>query len=72
MFYTKGDNNSAVDFEPVHPEQVKGKIIKVIPKVGWPTLLIKTNKNIDLEGIVFKNRFLSVLFCSSLKAILLK
>ncbi|NMA01075.1 MAG: signal peptidase I [Clostridia bacterium] len=53
MFYTKGDNNSAVDFEPVHPEQVKGKIIKVIPKVGWPTLLIKTNKNIDLEGIVF-------------------
>ena len=52
MFYTKGII-IPVDFEPVHPEQVKGKIIKVIPKVGWPTLLIKTNKNIDLEGIVF-------------------
>lgn len=53
IFHTKGDNNASVDFKPVRPEQVKGKIIKVIPKIGWPTLLIKTDKNIDLEGSVF-------------------
>lgn len=53
LFYTKGDNNSGRDFEPVRPEQVKGKIIKVIPKIGWPTLLIKTDNNINLEDLVF-------------------
>ncbi len=53
LFYTKGDNNSAPDFAPVRPEQVKGKIIKVVPKIGWPTLLIKSNREIDINEIVF-------------------
>lgn len=41
-YKTKGDNNSGPDTELVQPEDIKGEIIKVIPKVGWPTLLIKS------------------------------
>lgn len=40
-FRTKGDNNPVPDFELVNPENVKGKVIDVVPKIGWPTLLIK-------------------------------
>lgn len=53
VFLTKGDNNSSPDFDPVRPEQVKGKIIKVVPKIGWPTLLIKSNRDIDINEVVF-------------------
>jgi len=52
-FRTKGDNNSGSDIDLVKPEQIKGKIIKVVPKVGWPTLLLKSRKEIPLEKIVF-------------------
>lgn len=44
-YRTKGDNNSCADAELVKPEQVKGKVIKVVPKIGWPTLLIKSKKD---------------------------
>ncbi len=40
-YETKGDNNSVADSRLVHPEQLKGKIVKVVPKLGLPTLLIK-------------------------------
>lgn len=50
---TKGDNNSAIDSDPVKPQDVKGTIEHVVPKVGWPTLLIKSDKNIDLDKIDF-------------------
>lgn len=52
-YITKGDNNSVEDSDPVLPEQIKGKIIKVVPKIGWPTLLIKSKKDIPLEQVVF-------------------
>lgn len=52
-YRTKGDNNSAPDSELVKPELIKGKIIKVIPKVGWPTLLLKSKEDINLEEIEF-------------------
>ncbi|OPX89158.1 signal peptidase I [Pelotomaculum sp. PtaB.Bin117] len=41
VFRTKGDNNSGPDPELVSPQQVKGKVIFVIPKIGWATLLVK-------------------------------
>jgi signal peptidase len=44
-FKTKGDNNSIADAEFVAPEQVKGKVIKTIPKAGWVTLFIKSVHN---------------------------
>jgi len=53
VFRTKGDNNSAPDVDLVKPEQVKGKIINVIPNVGWPSLLIRSSREIPLEEIEF-------------------
>ncbi|WP_031513289.1 signal peptidase I [Desulfofalx alkaliphila] len=52
-FRTMGDNNSIPDSDLVEPPQIKGEIIKVVPKVGWPTLLIKSDKSIDLTDIQF-------------------
>ena len=52
-YRTKGDNNSSEDTELVKPEDVKGTIAYVVPKVGWPTLLLKSRKDIDLDQIVF-------------------
>ena len=54
LYYrTKGDNNSAPDFELVKPEQVKGQVTQVIPKIGWPTLLLKSQNDISLDEIEF-------------------
>ena len=52
-FITKGDNNSGQDPDPVKPENIRGQVIKTIPKLGWPTLLIKSKGNIPLDEIVF-------------------
>jgi signal peptidase len=40
VFITQGDNNNVRD-DPVTPEQVQGRVVLVIPKVGWPTLWLK-------------------------------
>ncbi|NLX64481.1 MAG: signal peptidase I [Clostridiaceae bacterium] len=40
-FITKGDNNSSADLEPVTPENLKGKVIGIVPKIGWPALVIR-------------------------------
>lgn len=50
---TKGDDNSVEDAQLVKPEDVKGKVIKVIPKVGWPTLLLKSNQDALLNEVEF-------------------
>ncbi|WP_299030055.1 signal peptidase I [uncultured Thermanaerothrix sp.] len=39
-FITQGDNNNVRD-DPITPEQVQGRVVLVIPKVGWPTLWLK-------------------------------
>lgn len=52
-YRTKGDSNSRPDGELVEPKQIKGKIIEVVPKVGWPTLLFKSKKEIPLNEIEF-------------------
>ena len=51
-YRTKGDNNSVPDPELVSPEKVKGQIIGVVPKIGWPTLLVKSQKAIP-KGVEF-------------------
>ncbi|MBS4538547.1 signal peptidase I [Clostridium sp. D2Q-11] len=53
LYKTKGDNNSGPDSDLVKPEDIKGKIVKVVPKIGVPTLLIKQDKKSRLEGIEF-------------------
>ncbi len=52
-FRTKGDNNSIADSDLVKPQDIKGTIKYTIPKIGWPTLLIKSNNKISLDDIVF-------------------
>jgi signal peptidase len=50
-YRTKGDNNSGEDMELVKPENIRGKLISVIPKIGWPTLLIKQSEDLSFEKI---------------------
>lgn len=52
-YVTKGDNNSVQDSELVTPEDVKGTVIYVIPKLGWPTLFLKDTKNVPKEKVEF-------------------
>lgn len=50
-FRTKGDNNSTKDSSLVQPNDIKGMLIKVVPKIGYPSLLIKSTgqKRTDVE-----------------------
>ncbi|MCL6636245.1 MAG: signal peptidase I [Peptococcaceae bacterium] len=41
-YQTKGDANKVPDPDPVYPQQVKGRVVCVIPKIGWATLALKT------------------------------
>jgi len=41
IFITKGDNNNNPDSDPVNPEQIMGKVIFNIPKIGWISITIK-------------------------------
>lgn len=52
-YITKGDNNSAPDLEKVKVDKIKGKVVFVIPKIGWPTLILKQDKNINLNEVVY-------------------
>lgn len=52
-FKTKGDNNSSADQEIVRPKDVKGAIVYTVPKIGWLTLVLKSDKEIELEDIYF-------------------
>lgn len=52
-YRTKGDNNRGADTQFVKPEDIKGTIEYVIPKLGWPTLLIKQEENVPLEEVTF-------------------
>lgn len=40
LLITKGDNNRSADTDPVLPEQVVGRVIAIIPKVGWPSMIL--------------------------------
>jgi signal peptidase I, archaeal type len=41
FFITKGDANNAPDLAPVVPEQVIGKVVFKIPKIGWAAIVVK-------------------------------
>jgi signal peptidase len=45
VFITKGDANNAPDVDPVKPEQIQGKAVFTIPKLGWIPLAIKMLAN---------------------------
>jgi len=41
IFVTKGDANPSPDPDPVFPTQIRGKLIYVIPKLGWISITLK-------------------------------
>lgn len=41
LFHTKGDNNTSEDSQKVRPDDIKGIYLRDIPKIGYPTLLLK-------------------------------
>ena len=41
VFITKGDANEDPDSDPVVPEQVVGKVVFKIPKIGWVAIVVK-------------------------------
>lgn len=43
-YQTKGDNNPSPDSELVVPQQVKGKLMYIIPKIGWPSLILRSSE----------------------------
>jgi len=49
-FITKGDANPTPDPDPVFPNQIRGKLIYTIPKLGWVSI---TFKNIVAEAYTF-------------------
>ena len=52
-YRTKGDNNNTADSDPVLAQNIKGRIVKIVPKIGWPTLLIKQREDVPLEKVEF-------------------
>lgn len=53
QFVTKGDNNKSEDVQPVMPNDVNGTVIKVVPKIGIPVLLLRGNNDIP-DNVVDK------------------
>lgn len=49
-FVTKGDNNSAIDVEPVPFEYVEGRVDYYLPIIGFLTILVK--KPIGIIGLI--------------------
>jgi signal peptidase len=45
LFITKGDANSKPDSNPIFPEQIAGKAVFNIPKLGWIPIFIKSLVN---------------------------
>jgi len=41
LFITQGDANESPDAQPVYPEQIKGRVTLVLPKIGWLSIGIK-------------------------------
>lgn len=41
LFITKGDANDDPDIDPILPEQIMGKVVFTIPKIGWIPIAIK-------------------------------
>ena len=38
IYKTKGDNNNVADFKYVSSSQIVGKVVQVIPKLGYPSI----------------------------------
>ena len=50
-FITKGDNNDSRDSWTVEPNDLKGTVEKIVPKIGIPIVYIYSNENIP-QGVI--------------------
>ena len=50
-FITKGDNNDGHDVLPVLPNDINGLVENVLPKVGFPIMMLRGSESIP-EGVV--------------------
>lgn len=44
---TKGDNNNIRDEAPVRPEQIAGRVVLILPRVGNTLLFLRTQKGVQ-------------------------
>jgi signal peptidase I len=44
-FITKGDNNTTPDFDPVPGQNVIGKVVFNVPRIGWLSIMVKSLLN---------------------------
>ena len=49
QFITKGDNNASADTAPVSPNQIAGRVIRVVPRIGIPVLLLNSSREVPEE-----------------------
>lgn len=42
LYCTKGDHNNVADTPLVEMEEIRGRIIQIVPKVGWPSVWLHT------------------------------
>lgn len=49
QFITKGDNNASADAAPVSPNQIAGRVIRVVPRIGIPVLLLNSSREVPEE-----------------------
>ncbi len=56
VFITKGDNNPNVDQKSINKEQVIGKVIYVIPKIGYPSIWFRKLFNYIDVTVSINNR----------------
>lgn len=52
-YKTKGDNNSAEDTIAVQLQDIRGKYIYAVPKIGYPTLWLKTSSIKQEDGMEY-------------------
>jgi len=52
-YQTKGDNNSSPDAKLIGAEQVRGKMVGVIPKIGMISIWMRTNQEAPAEQVEF-------------------
>ena len=50
-FVTKGDNNESEDQEAVLPNDIRGIVVRVVPKVGMPILIMRSQSEVP-EGVI--------------------
>ncbi|RLG76945.1 MAG: signal peptidase I [Thermoprotei archaeon] len=61
-FITKGDANTAVDPNPILPEQIVGRLVYVVPRIGYPLVLIAQYEQSYINAVVTAILFIVLVY----------